>query len=63
MEYESTAHAKFLLLYHLIFVCKYRKRLLLAYGAEVKQIFQEIAEQSDFSFKALEVDQDHIHVW
>jgi len=61
MEYESTAHAKFLLLSHLIFVCKYRKRLLLAYGAEVKLIFQEIAEPSDFSFEALEVDQDHIH--
>jgi REP element-mobilizing transposase RayT len=34
---------------------------VLAYGAEVKLIFQEIAEQSDFSFEALEVDQDHIH--
>jgi putative transposase len=48
MEYESTAYAKFLLLSHLIFVCQYRKRLLLASGAEVKQIFQKIAEQSDF---------------
>ncbi len=23
MEYESTSHAKFLILYHLIFVCKH----------------------------------------
>jgi putative transposase len=27
MEYESKAHSKFLLLSHLIFVCKYRKKL------------------------------------
>jgi putative transposase len=61
MEYESTAHAKFLLLSHLIFVCTSRKRLLLASGAEVKLIFQEIAKQADFSFEVLEVDQDHLH--
>ena len=61
MDYESTAHAKYLILYHLIFVCKYRKKLLVAYGQEVKQIFEEIATKSDFSFEALEVEQDHLH--
>lgn len=61
MEYESTAHAKYLLLYHLIFVWKYRKKLLIVYGEEMKQIFEEIAATSDFSFEALEVDQDHLH--
>ena len=61
MEYESTAHAKYLILYHLIFVCKYRKKLLVVYGEEMKQIFEEIAATSDFSFETLEVDQDHLH--
>jgi putative transposase len=42
-------------------VWKYRKKLLLISGEEVKWIFEEIAEASDFSFEALEVDQDHIH--
>ena len=61
MEYESQAHAKYLLLSHLILVCKYRKKLLLSYGEEMKRIFEKIAARSDFSFEALEVDQDHIH--
>lgn len=61
MEYSSTNHAKFLILYHLIFVCKYRKKLLIRYGDETKRIFEDIATQSDFSFETMEVDQDHIH--
>lgn len=61
MDYQSKNHAKFLILYHLIFVGKYRKKLLVFYGNEVKQVFEEIATRSDFSFEALEVDQDHIH--
>src|ERR1700730_5548481 len=61
MEYSAKNHAKFLILYHLIFVCKYRKKLLIRYGDETKRIFEDIATRSDFSFEALEVDQDHIH--
>ena len=52
MEYESQAHAKYLLLYHLILVCKYRKKLLLCYGEELKRIFEKSAARSDFSFEA-----------
>jgi len=33
-------------------VCKYRKKLLLSYGEEVKRIFEKIAARSDFSFEA-----------
>lgn len=62
MDYQSKNHAKFLILYHLIFVCKYRKKLLIFYGNEVKRMFEEIAVHSDFSFVALEVDQDHTTV-
>ena len=61
MDYATKKHGKFLILYHLIFVCKYRKKLLVVYGDEVKQLFEEIATRSDFSFEALEVDQDHVH--
>lgn len=49
------------MLSHLIFVCKYRKKLLIPYGDEVKQRFEEMAIRSDFSFETIEVDQDHIH--
>ncbi len=61
MDYQSKNHAKFLILYHLIFVCKYRKKLLVFYGDKVKQLFEDMATRSDFAFEALEVDQDHIH--
>ena len=61
MDDQSKKHAKFLILSHLIFVCQYRTQLLISYGNEVKQVFEEIAARSDFSFETLEVDQDHSH--
>jgi REP-associated tyrosine transposase len=61
MDYQSKSHAKFLILYHLIFVCKYRKKLLIHFGNETKGIFEGIAANSDFSMETLEVDQDHLH--
>jgi len=51
MDDQSKNHAKFLILYHLIFVCKYRKKLLISSGNEVNQLFEEIAARSDFSFE------------
>lgn len=42
-------------------MCKYRKKLLIPYGDEVKQLFENSAARSDFVFEALEIDQDHIH--
>ena len=38
MDDQSKNHAKFLILSHLIFVCKDRKQLLISYGNEVKQV-------------------------
>ena len=32
---------------HLIFVCKYRKKLLIKYGEEIKHLFYDIAEEKD----------------
>ena len=61
MDYATKNHGTILILYHLIFVCKYRKKLLISYGDEVKQRFEEIAIRSDFSFETREADQDHIH--
>jgi putative transposase len=61
MEYTTKNHATFLILSYLIVVCKYRKNLLIRYEDETKRIFKDIATRSDFSFEAIEVDQDHIH--
>jgi putative transposase len=61
MDDSAENHAKFLLLSHLIFVCKYRKKLLIRSGNETKKLFEGISAQSDISFETVEVDQDHIH--
>ena len=61
MDDDTKNHAKFLMLYHIIFVCKYWKNLVLRYGGAVNQIFTQIATTADFSFEAMEVDRDHIH--
>ena len=47
---------------HLIFVCKYRKKLLIKFGNEIKQLFLDIAEEKDLSIIEMEVDKDHIHI-
>lgn len=47
---------------HLIFVCKYRKRLLDGLGVDVKPIMHTIAEDNDFGIVEMEIDKDHVHL-
>ena len=47
---------------HLIFVCKYRRSLLIRLSKDVKSIMFEIAEENNFGIKEMEVDKDHIHL-
>lgn len=62
-EYISHNRHKYYLKCHLIFVCKYRKQMLL-YGIEtfVKERFQYVADVSDFDIDIMETDKDHIHL-
>jgi hypothetical protein len=55
MDDQSKNHARFLILYHLIFVCQDRKKLLVSNGKEVKQVCEEIAARSDFSLETRRV--------
>ncbi|MGO8948156.1 MAG: IS200/IS605 family transposase [Ktedonobacterales bacterium] len=61
MDYGTKNHTKFLILYHLIFVCKYRKKLLERWGETVKAIFFEIRASAHFSFEEMQVDRNQIH--
>ena len=61
-NYKSKNHSKFILTYHIIFTCKYRKKLLIKYGENVKQIMYDISKKYDFDIKEMEVDKDHIHM-
>lgn len=61
-NYKSKNHSKFILTYHIIFVCKYRSKLLIKYGEDVKQMMYDISKKHDFEIKEMEVDKDHIHM-
>jgi putative transposase len=62
MEYVSQNHSKHLLIVHLIFSCKYRKKLLIKYGYEIKKIMYNIAQENDLNIIEMETDKDHIHI-
>jgi putative transposase len=49
-------------MYHLIFVCKYRKHILTDLENIIKQKFYDISNDSDFKIIEMEVDKDHIHL-
>lgn len=61
-KYKSKNHSKFSLKYHIIFVCKYRKKLLVSLGMDIKDIMISISNKYDFDIKFMEVDKDHIHM-
>jgi putative transposase len=60
VEYRRKHHSKFLLVYHIIFVVKYRKPLLVRYGHWMKSALLQIAKECDFQIREIEVDQDHV---
>lgn len=62
-NYHSSSHSKYLLQCHLVFSTKYRKRILSgALSDDLKQIMYDIANEKDIIIKAMETDNDHIHL-
>jgi putative transposase len=62
MNYLSINHSKSYLYYHFVFSVKYRKKLLVRYGNDIKDLIHQIEESSDFLVIEMEVDKDHIHI-
>lgn len=62
-KYHAGSHCKYLLKVHLIFVTKYRKRILVnAVDEAIKQVMFEVASESDFTIEMMETENgDHIH--
>lgn len=61
--YHSTNRSKHYLKCHIIFVCKYRKKLLVGEVKDrIKEKILEVSERSDFSIEVMESDNDHIHM-
>ena len=63
MELRRSAHAVYELKYHLVWVPKYRARIL---GGEVsqylKELFVQIAEEYGFHIITVEIMEDHVHL-
>lgn len=47
---------------HIIFVCKYRKKLLIHLREDVKQLIHGIAKRYRLGIIEMEVDKDHVHL-
>ena len=62
MPYNRDGRRKYMLQCHLIFVVKYRKKLLITYGDLIKTIFKDQEDRSSFVIETMEVDKDHIHL-
>ena len=62
-NWNSNSHNKYLLQYHLIYVCKYRKQLLSNkdIAGDTKRLSNVICQKHNVNIKYMEVDKDHIH--
>ena len=59
---KNLTSCRFLIQYHFIFVCKYRRKVLTSLRSEVLSCMKEIARRYNFIIHTQEVDQDHIHL-
>lgn len=64
MEVEHAPHCTYRIRYHMVFVVKYRKKMLLEKVplTYFKQIMQGIGERYWFKFDAIGIEPDHLHI-
>ena len=65
MNYNSSKHQKFLIIYHIILVTRYRKKLSVKLRTKVKELIEECCKIHDFEIVAFEIDSekpDHYHL-
>ena len=64
MGIRRTKHAVYELKYHLVWVPKFRVRILDDEVSNfVKEVFEEIAQEYEFRIDTMEVMEDHVHVF
>jgi len=61
--YKSGAHTKHRLLFHIVFIPKYRKRVLhFDVAKRVKELIIQCCEVNDWGLEEIEVMPDHVHM-
>jgi len=64
METKSTRHSRYNIFYHLVWIPKYRKKILEEpTKSRVEVILREIANEKGLDISALEIMPDHIHLF
>ena len=62
-NFQSTSSCRYLLQIHLIFVVKYRKKLLIgSLNDDMLQKIFDISKKYDFEIKTMNSDNDHLHM-
>lgn len=62
-NYHRVNHSKFLIKLHIVFVTKYRKKLLTgSIDKDMKQLFFDISKEKGFVIDAMETESNHIHL-
>ena len=64
MEVEHASHCTYRIRYHMVFVLKYRKKLILEKVPIdfVKKLMLEIGERYWLKFDAIGMEEDHMHI-
>lgn len=64
METKSTKHSRYHIFYHIVWIPKYRRCILIGDVADkLKGIFIEIAKEKKLSIEGLEIMPDHVHLF
>ena len=64
MGIKRTQHAVYDLKYHLVWVPKYRKKILDGEVTEyLKEVFEKIAQEYEFEIDTIGIMEDHVHIF
>jgi len=64
MGIRRTKHAVYDLKYHLVWIPKYRKKILDGEVTEyLKEVFEKIAQEYEFEIDTIGIMEDHVHVF
>ena len=63
MKFEKGGHTKYRLMYHIVWIPKYRKRILKgAVAQRIVELLVQCAEINGWQMQELNVQEDHIHM-
>ena len=63
MKFKNGSHSKYRLMYHLVWIPKYRKRILRgAIKTRLEELFKQCADVNDWDLEELNIQEDHVHM-